>query len=842
MTIQWSAGRAIPCIAGTILLVVAFAAPVLAQGSGRIIGTVTDADTNEGIANVQVSLEGAGLGAVTGQRGTYTIANVPAGQDTLVFNILGYDSERDAVSVDDGQTTTADVALIEGFVEIGAITVIGASRNPSRIVEAPAAVSVVSGEELQREAPHGQLPALFADKPGIDVVQNGVQDFNINARGYNSSLNRRVLVLQDGVDRSLGFLQSQEWTALSMPLDDLGRLDFVRGPGSALYGANAFSGVINITTPSPGDIVGSKVAIFGGQRETGRIDARHAGETVNGDWGYKANVGYSSVGNTFSRSRTRADAVGECTAAQRECTFEYGPLPAEAVPIDEDAVTSLYGGARVDRNFDDGSLWTLEGGTTHAENEIFVTGIGRVQVNGTDRPWARTQYAADRFTAMAWYSGRRSDDAEADGDNQTALQSGAELRESSDIFHAEVQTNWASDDGRLLLVGGTSNRWYSVDTDGTLMEEKQDDTISSLFGQAEYQFHPLWTALFAARYDHFTVIDADEIAPKAALVFSPDQDHSLRLTFNRAYQVPNYSELFLRVAAGPVIPLDQVELGLEAQIAQQTGQQVDLPLGFGPTPVRARGNDNLEVEELSGFELGYKGVLMDGRLFATVDVYNNEIDDFVTDLLPRVNPDFRPFELPPAFQSPQLAPFGPLVFAALQSNPQLQAIFPLLSILPDGSLEYVLSYTNAGEVSEQGVELGLSFVATPSWEVSANYTYFDFEIEDNRADPGGGEVPEEELIPNTPQHKGNIGAVYNSPERFSAGIDIHMQEAFDWAAGVFAGSVPGYATVNLSGGWQVMDNARLHLAWNNVLDKEHYQLYGGSILGSRAVGGVTLTF
>ncbi|HUP01652.1 MAG TPA: TonB-dependent receptor [Gemmatimonadota bacterium] len=842
MGIDRTLGCVASCLAAAILAAGGFAAPVLAQGSGRIIGTVSDADTNEGIANVQVSVEGSGLGAVTGQRGTFTIANVPAGRQTLVFNILGYDAEHETVTVDHGQTTTADVALVEGFLEMGAITVIGASRSPSRIVDAPAAVAVVSGEELQRKAAHGQLPKLFADKPGIDVVQSGIQDFNINARGYNSSLNRRVLVLQDGIDRSLGFLQAQEWTALSMPLDDLGRLDFIRGPGSALYGANAFSGVLNITTPSPGDIIGTKVALAGGQRESGRFDIRHAGVTVNGRWGYKGNVGYSSVGNTFSESRTRVDAVGACPAPQQACAFEYGPLPVEAAPIDEDAVTSLYGSARVDRNFSDGSVWTLEGGMTHTENEIFVTGIGRVQVNGADRPWARTQYGADRWTAMAWYSGRRSDDAGEDGDNQTSLQSGAELREKSDIYHAEIQTNWASNDGRFLLVGGASNRWYAVDTDGSLMEEKHDDTITSLFGQAEYQFHPLWNTLFALRYDRFTVNDAEEIAPKAALVFSPSPDHSLRFTFNRAYQVPNYSELFLSVAAGPVVPLDQVELGLEAQIAQQTGQQIDLPLNFGPTPIRARGNDDLQVEELAGFEVGYKGVLVDGRLFATVDVYSNEIDDFVTDLLPRVNADFRPFELPLAFQSPQLAPFGPLVIAALQSNPQLQAIFPLLSILPDGSLEYVVSYANAGEVSEQGVEMGLTFLLAPSWELSANYTYFDFEIQDTRTDPPGNEVPEEELLPNTPKHKGNLGIVYNEPERFHAGIDLHVQEAFDWAAGVFAGRVPGYATVSLTGGWQVTDNARLNLVWTNVLNKEHFQLYGGSVLGSRAIGGLTFTF
>ena len=67
-------------------------------------------------------------------------------------------------------------------------------------------------------------------------------------RGFNSSLNRRILTLIDGRDPSVPFLGSQEWAAVSFPMDELATVELVRGPGSALYGANAFSGVLNMTT------------------------------------------------------------------------------------------------------------------------------------------------------------------------------------------------------------------------------------------------------------------------------------------------------------------------------------------------------------------------------------------------------------------------------------------------------------------------------------------------------------------------------------------------------------------------------------------------------------------
>ncbi|CAN5865887.1 hypothetical protein BH20GEM1_BH20GEM1_09530 [soil metagenome] len=857
-----------PVILAAAALFLALGEPAMAQGTGRVVGTVTEATNGRPVAGAQIVIEGTGIGAVSGQRGTYSLPNVPTGSQTLVFTILGFETIRETVDVGSGATATVDVALPAGYVEMGAITVIGASRRPTRIVEAPAAVSVVTPEEVQREAVHGQLPKLFDNQPGIDVVQSGVQDFNINARGYNSSLNRRVLVLQDGIDRSVGFLQAQEWTALSMPLDDLGRLELVRGPGSALYGANAFSGVLNISTPAPADVIGTKIGASGGERETARIDVRHAGETESGKVGYKANVGYVRVGDTWSLSRTRDLAVGECAPTARACSFKegdltIGPLQIEPVPLIEDPVSSLYGSARLDYNFDNGSMWTAEGGNTFTENEIFVTGIGRVQVNGSNRPWARTQYAADRFTVFGWYSGRRANDREGnpapppldtfaelciprntcEANNQTAMASGAVLLEASDLFHVEGQTNWSTSDDQLRLIAGGSNRWVSVDTDGSLMEEKHEDTISSLFGQVEYQIHPMVNLLAAARFDHFSVLESDqnEVSPKAAVVFSPTTNHSLRLTFNRAFQTPNYSEMFLRVAAGPVIPLDQVELGLEAAISAQVGMPVDLPLNFSPTPVVARGNPGLTAEQLTGYEVGWKGALMEGRMYATADVYYNEIEDFVTDLLPGVHPDFETFDsvedlvaYQPAFASPQLAPFAPAVLQALTTG-AIAAVAPLLVLKPDGTLEYVLSYANAGRVTESGIELGLTVQPAIKWEVYGNYTYFDFNVEEST-------LAGDALLPNTPHHKANVGVTFNNLDRWSVGAGVHMQEGFDWAAGVFAGHVPGFATADLNAGYVVNEWARLNLVWNNVLDKQHIELYGGSVIGGRALGGVTLTF
>ena len=145
-------------------------------------------------------------------------------------------------------------------VALGDLTVTAASKEPERIVEAPAAVSSIEPRVLQATGATGQAPLALAQTPGVDIVQSGVNDFNINARGFNSSLNRRVLTLLDGRDLAIDFLGSQEWNSLTVSTEDMRGMELVRGPGSALYGPNAFAGVLNMTTLSPREALGGRVS------------------------------------------------------------------------------------------------------------------------------------------------------------------------------------------------------------------------------------------------------------------------------------------------------------------------------------------------------------------------------------------------------------------------------------------------------------------------------------------------------------------------------------------------------------------------------------------------------
>ena len=363
---------------------------------------------------------------------------------------------------------TADASLEAVTISLSEIVVEGASRAPDRIVEAPAAISVVPPQMLQSVSITGQAPVALQAVPGVDVVQSGVNDFNVNARGFNSSLNRRVLVLQDGRDLAIAFLGSQEWNGLTQPLEDLGKVEMVRGPGSALYGANAFSGVVNITTPTAREVVGTKVTLAGGELETFRGDLRHAGVFGGGRFGYRFNGGYNRS-DTYSRSRTRLDG----TSLQRE----YAPAPptsrsgsrARCVPARTDRRSIPRPVTRVgDRDPLQERLrrgpprllpgqrlrsLSVDGGASQVQNEIFVTGIGRVQVPKAIKPYARVADgggALQRLRLLEQPHVARSPGARSSR--------GSRSRSARDIFHVEGQTNWnfMQDRGRVVATARRS--------------------------------------------------------------------------------------------------------------------------------------------------------------------------------------------------------------------------------------------------------------------------------------------------------------------------------------------------------------------------------------------------
>ncbi|MFP5286125.1 MAG: TonB-dependent receptor domain-containing protein, partial [Thermoanaerobaculia bacterium] len=567
-----------------LVLLLAGSGLAMAQEQGRIEGRVTRED-GTGITGVSVRLDQLDQVVLSDAEGNFAFAGVPPGSYTLTYSLLDYTDTQEAVEVTAGQTASIDRVLDWDVSFAESITVTSVSRREERIVEAPAAVTVVTEREIEQEASSGQVPKLLEFTPGVDFAQSGLYDINFNTRGFNSSLNRRILTLIDGRDPAVPFLGSQEWAAVSFPMDELSSVELVRGPGSALYGANAFNGVLNMTTKSPRGSEGGQVRLTGGDPSSIRGDLRWAGALGN-DFYLKLVGGYQQS-DDFTRSRNRTVEYSRpcTTAGQTNC------LRLEARPLALDEAKIGFGGLRLDKYFEGGAALTIEGGTAQLEGPTFLTGIGRVQVTDVSRPWTRFNFNTDHFNFLAYYDTRKAEE-------QVALASGALLYEDSSNLHGEVQGNVGFGNGKGFLVGGVSYHEQEVDTANptgfqTLIKtDVRNEDQQAAFAQVDYSFTSNLKAVVAGRVDESTLHDT-QFSPKASLVYSFNPSHTLRLTYNQAFQVPNYSEFFLRVPAGRPI---EAFAPLEAALAPLLGGRT---LGLRSIPIFALGNDNLDVEEIT---------------------------------------------------------------------------------------------------------------------------------------------------------------------------------------------------------------------------------------------------
>lgn len=796
-------------ILGTILVFVLVCTTALAQSSGRVAGRVTRTN-GEPIGGVVVVINEAGAATTTDGNGAF-ILSVPPGSYTVSFT-AGERVENESVTVTSGTTTQLDKSVDWQLSFAEAITVYSASRQTERIVEAPAAVTVIQPEELELASASGQLPKVLESAPGVDFTQSGVYDFNFNTRGFNSSLNRRILTLIDGRDPSVPFLGAAEWGALSYPLDEMSSVELVRGPGSALYGANAFNGVLNMVTKQPRYAQGGKIQLSGGDLSTVRGDARYADE-LGGGWFYRVVGGYQKS-DDFARSRNASvEYTRICGATDsREC------LRREARPLAlfEDKIAFL--GLRLDKHFVNTHTLTFEAGSASLEGPIFQTGIGRVQVTDVERPWARVNYNTLHWNVLGYYDTRNAD-------AQVALASGALLYEDSSNLHGEIQGNYSFLANRGRIVGGVAYNDQDIDTSDpsgfhTLMAEAKSENQQAVFGQVEYDITDSLKAVIAARWDDSTLHEA-QTSPKAALVYGITPNHTLRLNYSEAFQVPNFSEFFLRVPAGaPITAFAPLENALRPALG-------GISLGFQSIPILALGNGDLEVETITTQELGYSGIY-GGRLYMTADYYQGDIDNFVTDLLPGVNPAFAPYAPPAGLPAPVVATILGTLRGGLGA-----ARFAGLTNLPGGQPALVVSYTNAGKVETQGVELAMNYYLTNSWIVDANYSWFDFEVKEQQL----GDV----LVPNAPENKYNLGLSYRGP-RFDASLKYRWVDEFFWAAGVFQGTVPQYDVVNVAASFRVFDQLGIGLNVSNAFDDVHYESFGGDLLERRALGYVSFNW
>lgn len=135
---------------------------------------------------------------------------------------------------------------------------------------------------------------------------------------------------------------------------------------------------------------------------------------------------------------------------------------------------------------------------------------------------------------------------------------------------------------------------------------------------------------------------------------------------------------------------------------------------------------------------------------------------------------------------------------------------------------------------ERGFEVGVGYQLTDQIRTDISFAGFDFEVRSQQVG--------DQLVPNTPSKKANIALSYFDEQGFDANLSLRLVDGYSWAAGVFAGYVPAAELLNLGAGYRVNNYLRIHATATNLLDQQRFQLYGGSVIGRRVIGGITANF
>src|SRR5882724_6729510 len=160
--------------------------------------------------------------------------------------------------------------------ELMDIEVTSVSRHPEKLLQAASAIQVITGEDIRRSGATSVPEALrLADN--LDVAQQNSHDWNISARGFNTDLANKLLVLMDGRTVYTPLFSGVFWEVQDYLLEDLDRIEVISGPGGTLWGANAVNGVINITTKNAQDTQGLYVEGGGGTELRGFGAVRYGG-------------------------------------------------------------------------------------------------------------------------------------------------------------------------------------------------------------------------------------------------------------------------------------------------------------------------------------------------------------------------------------------------------------------------------------------------------------------------------------------------------------------------------------------------------------------------------------
>jgi outer membrane receptor protein involved in Fe transport len=670
--------------------------------------------------------------------------------------------------------------------------VVTASRLEQKLVNAPATVTLISSQTIA-SAPSASYAELMRGVPGMNVTQTSARDINLVSRSATGTLSTSQLALIDGRSIYQDFFGFVAWDFLPVNTSEIKQIEVIRGPASAVWGANALTGVVNVITKSPREILGESLIV-----------------TV-GTFGRDASGVERSNGSLFSVSGSHAAAPSDTVAYKITAGFstqEALGRPSGLIPNDTNTPYPDYENAgtsqpkldvRVDYDFPDKvNRLVFAGGFAGTEGMIH-TGIGPFDIDrGTFLAYGKVNYSHGGTRVNAFVN-------HLDGDATNRLSrdiSGTFIpfsfkNTTFDVEASDVRT-WR--DRHVFSYGGNV-RYNTFDL--SLAPLGDSRTEAGVYGQDEWFLSEHFRAVIGARVDKFSSISGGVFSPRITFMYKPAASQTVRASFNRAYRAPSHVNNYLDTTLANALDLGALNPAL-------AGRQFVFPSD-------AIGNPDLKEEKMTAYEIGYTGIFAN-RATVSAAFYVNDTDNSI---LFTQTGSYRAANPPPGW------PLPPAVLELIVLSGRFG---------PGNGLPSTFSYLNLGSVRQKGIELGIEGLVTDTWTAFVNYSY--------QPEPEPEDFDISEL--NLPsQHHFNIGAGYNGP-RWLGNVGVSYQSSAFWQDVLdsrFHGPTEGFTMSSATVGYKWRgDRLVTSLKITNLFDEEILQHVFGDVTRRQIVGELRVGF
>ena len=880
----------------------------LSMAQTTVSGTVRDS-FGDPLIGVNVVVKGTVKGTITDFDGKFNLKVDQPTPLTIQITIVGYESQE--VEITESNVTGLEINLDESLSFLASEVVVSASRVEENILESPVTIEKMDILSIKQSAGVDFFESV-SNLKGVQTAQGSLTFNAINTRGFATIANVRFVTLVDGMDISAPLLNFPTGNLVGISELDVESVELVPGAASALYGPNAFNGILFMNSKSPFEYQGlsAQAKVGGVSSSAGGSHPLYSGavryaKAFNDKFAFKVNFSYLTgtdwIGNDYRTDRVRGNnnpgdpsfdgmnlygdetpiVVDLAAAAGDPSLAPLGTIDVRRTGWEEERLldsrdaksvkgdfalhyrpsskvellynyrygggSSIYQGsgkfvlrdfsqqfhkleARGDNFFvrayrtatDDGDSYNMDalGGflnerispsATEWVPNYVQTYILAIQgyVPGVQGGNPDAAHAAARASADASRNAL-TDQQITDLITQTReanLQidpNGAGFIEGSQLYHGEFNYNFKNQiDWAEIQIGGNVRR-YSIFSNGTIFDEQLN--ADGTFERVEFDEFGAYTQISkrfsdlkltgSLRYDKNENFDG-QINPRLSAVYTVSDNHNIRGSFQTGFRNPDSQSQFIWFPTSSGILVGSTQANAEQYGIHGPGNSID------PATGQPLNIDYVQPEELTSFEIGYKGII-DNRLMLDVNYYHNIYDGFIANRT--------------VFNANPVMRRGDVVTSTTGSTTVL--FNPYINVPAD--------------ISSDGIGVGINYSLGKGYTFTGSYNWASFNISNVELDGFIAGF-------NTPEHKYSLAlSNRNIGENIGFNMAFRWQDAFRWESTFGQGDIPSYGVFDfqINYKWEELKSI-IKVGGTNLLGGDYRTNIGAGFVGTQYYVSVT---